>query len=185
MLSLVNTVIHVQNVFLNNQTNQENRKGVKIMPLFKGKDLKEERSNACGCMIKHFPIGESNDLVDWMIVRRGMDMEEKWSMQEHRHADFEEYWFVIEGAGKFYVGDEVYDVEPGDLCITPRGVPHKAIGNMKFVCVTALHNVFGQTVGYKEQFEATDEPYRENPETERSKVGVYYEMDIRSKYDAV
>ena len=52
------------------------------MPLFKGKDMKEERAYSCGCMIKHYPIGECNDLVDWMVVRRGMDMEEKWQMQQ-------------------------------------------------------------------------------------------------------
>ena len=155
------------------------------MPLIKGKDIKAKREPACGCMIQWYPLPNDADMCFWEVVHKSLDTEDKWNMQMHKHKDFEEYWFVIEGAGKFYVGDEVYDVEPGDLCITPRGVPHKAIGNMKFVCVTALHNVFGQTVGYKEQFEATDEPYRENPETERSKVGVYYEMDIRSKYDAV
>lgn len=147
------------------------------MPLYKGKDIKEERSPFCGCMIKHFPIGESNDLLDWLIVRRGMDMEEKWSMQEHKHKDFEEYWFVLEGKGQIICGDETYDVESGDLVITPRDVPHKAIGDIVFLCTTAKHNVFGQTIGAKMQYEATSVPYRDNPEM-TGKLGEYVERKL-------
>ena len=145
------------------------------MPLYKGKDQKEERAYSCGCMIKHYPIGEGNDLLDWMVVRRGMNMEDKWQMQEHRHPDFEEYWFVLEGKGQIICGDEIYDVEPGDMVITPRGVPHRARGDMTFLCTMSKHNVWGQTIGHKLQYEATEAPYRDEPGL-MPKVGEYKEL---------
>jgi mannose-6-phosphate isomerase-like protein (cupin superfamily) len=147
------------------------------MPLIKGKDVKEEREVTCGCMIKWYPIEHDNDLLDWLVVRRSTDFEEKWSMQFHSHPDFEEYWFVIEGKGQIICGDETYDVEPGDLVITPRGVPHKAVGNLIFVCTTAKHNVYGQTIGPKMQYVAHDKPYRDNPE-DAPPVGEYSEKKL-------
>lgn len=151
------------------------------MPLIKGKNVKEVREPCCGCMIKWYPIPETADLTDWLAVRRSLDMEEKWAMQEHKHKDFEEYWFVIEGTGKFYIGDEVYDVEPGDLAITPRGVPHKAKGDFTFVCCMAKHNVFGQSCGGRQPFEATNKPYRDEPE-EMPEIGQYMEVDVMAKH---
>jgi len=144
----------------------------------KGNDIEAERSVTCGCMVKRYPLPADADMLDWLIIKRSLDMEEKWAMQEHRHRDFEEYWFVIEGKGKFYVGDDVYDVEPGDLAIMPRGTPHRAVGDITFVCCTALHNVYGQCIGRRMQYEATDSPYRDHPEIERGKLGEYIEKEM-------
>ena len=49
------------------------------MPLYKGKDIEEKREVSCGCMIKWYPVQPGNDLLDWLVVRRSLDMEEKWS----------------------------------------------------------------------------------------------------------
>ena len=147
------------------------------MPIYKGKDLKAERSPYCGCMTTHYPIKPDNDLLDWLIVERTLDMEEKWSMQKHKHQDFEEYWFVLKGKGQFYIGDEVYDVEPGDLIITPRGVPHKAKGDITFACCMAKHNVYGQTLGVRMPYEAVEKPYREDPRM-AAEIGRYMEREM-------
>ena len=88
--------------------------------------------------MKWYPLDANNDLLDWLVVKRTMDAEEKWSMQLHSHPDFEEYWFVIEGKGQIICGGETYDVEVGDLFVTPRGVPHKAIGDVTFICCTSI-----------------------------------------------
>jgi glyoxylate utilization-related uncharacterized protein len=115
-------------------------------------------------------------MLDWLIVHRTMDMEKNgWSMQLHSHPDFEEYWFVLEGKGQLICGDETYDVEPGDFVITPRGVPHKALGDVKFICCTSKHNVHGQKTS-KLQYKAHDKPFRENP-TDAPEVGTYSEID--------
>lgn len=150
------------------------------MPLYKGKDIEAKREVSCGCMIKWYPVQPENDLLDWLVVKRTLDMEEKWSMQLHSHPDFEEYWFVIEGKGQIICGDETYDVEVGDLVVTPRGVPHKAIGDITFVCCTAKHNVYGQTLGTKMQYLANDKPYRDNPK-DAPDVGTYMENDMSAK----
>jgi uncharacterized protein YjlB len=125
-------------------------------------------------------VGPNNDLLDWLVVKRSMDMEDKWSMQLHSHPDFEEYWFVVKGKGQIICGDETYDVEEGDLVITPRGVPHKALGDITFICCTAKHNVYGQTVGTKMQYMAHDKPHRENP-GDAPDVGTYVEMELGEK----
>ena len=133
--------------------------------VIRGKDVKPFREVHCGCMIKSYPLRPDNDLADWLVVERKLEYEEKWSMESHKHKDFEEYWFVVKGKAKFIVGDEEVDVEEGDLVITPRGVCHKAIGDVSFICCTALHNVYGQTIGPgKLQYEACAEEYREKPE---------------------
>ena len=98
-----------------------------------------------------------------------------WSMQLHSHPDFEEYWFVLEGKGKLICGDETYDVEPGDFVITPRGVPHKALGDVKFICCTSKHNVHGQKTE-KLQYVGHDKPFRENP-SDAPDPGEYMEID--------
>lgn len=149
------------------------------MPLIKGKDVPEKR-DPCGCLIKVYPIKPENDLLDFLQFRRTLADEEKWSMQLHKHPDFEEYWFVVKGKGKVICGDETYEVEEGDLIITPRGVPHKAIGDMTLTCTMAKHNVYGQTIGPKMQYVAVDEPYRDNPE-EMVKAGQYVERDLTAE----
>jgi hypothetical protein len=146
------------------------------MSWYKGKDIEFRREPLCGCMIKRYPLKAENDLLEYLVVKRTSDMDEKWSFQTHKHKDFEEYWFVIEGKGQIVCGEEIYDVEKGDLVVTPRGVPHKARGDMTFLCIMAKHNVYGMTLGTRLQYEAVEEPYRDNPE-EVPKVGQYIEKD--------
>ena len=150
------------------------------MPHIKGKDVEAVREKTWGCLIKWYPVGPNNDMLDWLVVKRSMDMEDKWSMQLHSHPDFEEYWFVTAGKGQIICGDETYDVEPGDLVITPRGVPHKALGDVTFICCTAKHNVYGQATT-KMQYMANDKPFRENP-TDAPEPGTYAELDPASHY---
>ena len=131
--------------------------------------------------MKWYPLDANNDMLGWLVVKRTMESEEKWSMQLHSHPDFEEYWFVIEGKGQIICGDETCDVEVGDLVVTPRSVPHKAIGDVTFICCTAKHNVYGQTSGTKMQYLANDKPYRDNP-SDAPDVGTYMEAEVSTKY---
>lgn len=43
----------------------------------------------------------------------------------HQHDDEEHYWFILEGSGRVLIGDEEFEVELGDLVITPPGVRHR------------------------------------------------------------
>lgn len=54
---------------------------------------------------------------------------------KHYHANANEVQYIVEGTGKFWLGDSYRDVKPGDLIIIPKGTPHagttttfKAIG---------------------------------------------------------
>lgn len=151
----------------------------KVPYVMKGKDLKFYREKTCGAMLGPFPLPADAEMMDWLIVKRSLDMEEKWAMAKHKHKDFEEYWYVLEGSGKLHIGDDVFDVEAGDLAITPRGVCHKMVGNITFICAEAMRNVDGKTIGRKMQYEACDEPYRDDPETERAPLGKYIEIEMQ------
>ena len=149
------------------------------MPIIKGKDLPENRAK-CGCIVKRYQyhMNPDNDLLYWVVAKRTLDAEEKFSMQFHSHPNFEEYWFIIEGKGQVVIGDETYDVEPGDLVITPRGVPHKIIGDTTFVCCSTRCNSKGI---YKDKMEyvAHDEPYRDEPDrAAMPKKGQLIEIDV-------
>ena len=150
------------------------------MPLYKGKEIQERRDINCGALVKIYPVQADNDFLDWIVFRRTLADEEKWAMQSHSHPHFEEYWFVIKGKGKLICGDETYEVEEGDLFITPRGVPHKVVGEITLICTTAKHNVYGQSIGPYMQYKAHDAPYRENPE-DLIQPGEYVERSFPPK----
>jgi quercetin dioxygenase-like cupin family protein len=42
----------------------------------------------------------------------------------HRHQDQDEWFYVIRGEFKVRVGDETFDLHPGDSAFAPRKVPH-------------------------------------------------------------
>jgi mannose-6-phosphate isomerase-like protein (cupin superfamily) len=45
---------------------------------------------------------------------------------KHYHANANEIQYVVQGQGKFWLGDSYKDVGPGDLIIIPKGTPHAA-----------------------------------------------------------
>ena len=45
---------------------------------------------------------------------------------KHYHANADEIQYIVEGAGKFWLGDAYRDVGPGDLIFVPKGTPHAA-----------------------------------------------------------
>lgn len=146
------------------------------MPLYKGKDVKVERSPFCGCMLGFYPIGDDQDLMDICVVSRTQEDDEKWYSQSHMHLDMTEYWFILEGEGQIVVGDETYDVEPGDLIVTPPLKPHSMHGNLKLLCFMAKYNKDGITHGNKCPMICTDVPYRDEPE-KRPRPWVLFGVD--------
>jgi mannose-6-phosphate isomerase-like protein (cupin superfamily) len=49
-----------------------------------------------------------------------------WRFDRHFH-DCPEYWAITEGRARVAVGDELFDVGPGDLVCTPVGVEHDIV----------------------------------------------------------
>ena len=45
----------------------------------------------------------------------------------HYHPDAEEVIVVQSGTGRHLVGEDWYDIGPGDIVFIPRGVPHSAV----------------------------------------------------------
>jgi quercetin dioxygenase-like cupin family protein len=46
------------------------------------------------------------------------------TQKSHSHAGAEKFYFVLEGSGRFTVGDEEKDAAEGALVVAPSGIPH-------------------------------------------------------------
>lgn len=58
----------------------------------------------------------------------------KLSLQTHANRD--EFWFIIGGAGYITIGSKVKETHIGDEFFVPRGTPHRAVGgaeNLRFL----------------------------------------------------
>jgi quercetin dioxygenase-like cupin family protein len=47
----------------------------------------------------------------------------------HAHAGAEKFYFVLEGSGRFTVGDEEKSADTGSLVVAPAGIPHGVTNN--------------------------------------------------------
>jgi mannose-6-phosphate isomerase-like protein (cupin superfamily) len=45
---------------------------------------------------------------------------------KHYHTNSDEIQYIVEGEGKFWLGDSYRDIAPGDLIFIPKGTPHAA-----------------------------------------------------------
>ena len=64
-------------------------------------------------------------IVEW---RDSGDSEWEWIAPLHVHHGDDEAWYVLEGALKFRIGDEIVEAGPGEAVLAPKGTPH-AYGN--------------------------------------------------------
>ena len=44
-------------------------------------------------------------------------------------------YFILEGEGKFVIGDESTDANPNDLIFVPKNTPYNIIGKMKYFLI--------------------------------------------------
>lgn len=58
------------------------------------------------------------------------DSEWEWIAPLHIHHSDDEAWYVLEGALRFRVGEEIFEAEPGSAVLAPKGIPH-AYGNAR------------------------------------------------------
>src|SRR5690554_6034881 len=54
----------------------------------------------------------------------------KWSEVDNLH-DFNEILYILEGRGKIYIEDEIYNVKSGDLIIYNAGLKHYEVSSEK------------------------------------------------------
>jgi quercetin dioxygenase-like cupin family protein len=47
----------------------------------------------------------------------------------HAHDGADKFYFVLEGSGRFTVGDEESDADAGSLIVAPSGIPHGVVNN--------------------------------------------------------
>ena len=58
-------------------------------------------------------------------VMVGMNcLEPGQTQQVHAHDGADKFYFVLEGEGRFTVGDEQTDAAAGTLVVAPSGIPH-------------------------------------------------------------
>lgn len=69
------------------------------------------------------------------------------------HPDGEEIYFVVTGRARFYLGDEVHDMEPNSAVYVAPGTPHRATNTGSDDLVLFFVNapaVFGRVGGYED-----------------------------------
>jgi mannose-6-phosphate isomerase-like protein (cupin superfamily) len=61
---------------------------------------------------------------------------------KHYHKACTEYYYILEGAGKMELGEDVVDLEPGVTILIEPGTPHRAYGDVTclIVGVPAWHH---------------------------------------------
>ena len=58
-------------------------------------------------------------------VMAGLNCLEPGQTQKtHAHQGADKFYFVLEGSGKFKVGDEEREADTGTLVVAPAGIPH-------------------------------------------------------------
>ncbi len=57
-----------------------------------------------------------------MVGLNCLDPQQSQSVHAHQGAD--KFYFVLEGRGRFTIGDVEHEAAPGELVIAPAGVPH-------------------------------------------------------------
>ncbi|MGH2867126.1 MAG: cupin domain-containing protein [Solirubrobacteraceae bacterium] len=58
------------------------------------------------------------------------ESEWEWIAPLHVHHADDEAWYVLEGALRFRIGDEIREAGPGSAVLVPKGTPH-AYGNAR------------------------------------------------------
>ena len=53
----------------------------------------------------------------------------------HYHARTDEFYYIIDGQGKMILDDDQIELHKGVVVYVPRGVKHKAIGNLTVLTV--------------------------------------------------
>jgi mannose-6-phosphate isomerase-like protein (cupin superfamily) len=53
----------------------------------------------------------------------------------HYHARTDEFYYIISGRGKMILDDDEIEVQEGVVVYIPRGVKHKAVGNLTVLTI--------------------------------------------------
>jgi mannose-6-phosphate isomerase-like protein (cupin superfamily) len=149
------------------------------MPLIKGEDIEPRWFNIIGSVQCCYPIDGNNDIQLFTHVQHKSENDKDWEWQKHSHPDFEEYTYITKGKGKAVVGAETYELEEGDLLITPRGVAHKFLGDLEMIFFHCKCNVYGRSCHGKHPVVAHEKPWRQDPKDQAGllEVGKYIEID--------
>lgn len=73
------------------------------------------------------------------LVVSSTNLKPRQQTRGHSHAGQEEVYQFVSGKGSIQIGEEFFDVSPGDIFLIPDGAFHKVFNNsdehLYFVCV--------------------------------------------------
>ena len=63
------------------------------------------------------------------------------SLPLHVHDDGDEYIYLFEGEGRCLIGDEDFEIKPGQLVKVPKGIMHRSynVSDKPFSCFYLVH----------------------------------------------
>ncbi|MBS1490714.1 MAG: cupin domain-containing protein [Bacteroidetes bacterium] len=93
----------------------------------------------------------------------------------HIHPNQDEWFYVVEGAYHFQVGDDKYEVGPGDTIFLPRTVPHAFVQLSERGRMTVTYMPAGKMESF---FEITDKWTAPPSQKEMAKVFLDHDMEV-------
>lgn len=87
-----------------------------------GGDRFREQRKVFGSRVIDFKVSSTDTNGDLFVIELTDDR--KGGPPRHLHHEQEEWFYVIESHYVIEIGDERYELGPGDCVLAPRGVPH-------------------------------------------------------------
>ncbi len=100
-------------------------------PFLRVVDFAQEREDKA---FKHTFLQSERLLTGLNVLRPGQEQ------SIHDHPEQDKFYYVVEGAGQFTVGEETQRCEAGMLVLAPAGVPHGVVndGGARLVFLTVI-----------------------------------------------
>lgn len=100
-------------------------------PFLRVLDFAQERDDKA---FKHTFLQSERMLAGLNVLRPGQQQ------SIHDHPEQDKFYYVVEGAGQFTVGDDTQRCDAGMLILAPAGVPHGVVndGSERLVFLTVI-----------------------------------------------
>lgn len=87
-----------------------------------GRSIGEEVLQLGDRSFLHFKIGSEQTQGASLLIEQAQLR--RFGPPRHLHFEQDEWFYPLEGTFRIEVGDEKFELKPGDLLFAPRGVPH-------------------------------------------------------------
>ena len=80
-------------------------------------------------------------MLNWATLKAGS------SFRKHYHEDMQEIYVIVKGCGTLTIGDDSFEVRPGDAAVIPATLPHEMTNNTDIDCEYLAFGIAGDSNG--------------------------------------